>query len=54
MQEEILLQQITEIVHECGTILMGAEDMRGKISADSDGQSLRIKIELSLCPAEDS
>ena len=31
MQEEILLQQITEIVHECGTILMGAEDMRGKI-----------------------
>lgn len=30
------------------------EDMRGKISADSDGQSLRIKIELSLCPAEDS
>lgn len=31
MQEEILLQKITEIVHECGNILLSADDIQRKI-----------------------
>ncbi|HBA48874.1 MAG TPA: inositol monophosphatase, partial [Lachnospiraceae bacterium] len=31
MQKEILLQKITEIVHECGTILLSADDVQRRI-----------------------
>lgn len=31
MQEEILLQKVTEIVHECGNILLSADDIQRKI-----------------------
>lgn len=30
MQKEILLEKITEIVHECGTILLSADDIKRK------------------------